>query len=144
MAWQPPGNSLDKMDRPRLLNCGDTLQLTCPPSQKHGVFKIANGGWRWWGGLIGCNEGGRGGAVPAPLTAGVRDWRERQRGLCVGADPGTLMVSKAAGSEIQSPCAKALHVLAPCLYPPGGQQRNAAHLSRCRVRCPRPLQADRV
>ncbi|KIY98403.1 hypothetical protein MNEG_9562 [Monoraphidium neglectum] len=42
VAWQPPGNSLDEMDRPRLLNCGDTLQLTCPPSQKHGVFKIAN------------------------------------------------------------------------------------------------------
>lgn len=44
VAWQPPENAADEMDRPRLLNCGDTLQLTCPPGQKHGVFKIANGG----------------------------------------------------------------------------------------------------
>ncbi|KAI8469428.1 MAG: hypothetical protein J3K34DRAFT_423980 [Monoraphidium minutum] len=42
VAWQPPSNAADEMDRPRLLNCGDTLQLTCPPGQRHGVFKIAN------------------------------------------------------------------------------------------------------
>ncbi|GBF92061.1 hypothetical protein Rsub_04408 [Raphidocelis subcapitata] len=42
VAWQPPGNVEDEMDRPKLLNCGDTLQLVCPPGQRHGVYKIAN------------------------------------------------------------------------------------------------------
>jgi len=43
VSWTPPNNKEDEMDRPKLLNCGDTLHLVCPPGQKHGVFKIANG-----------------------------------------------------------------------------------------------------
>jgi hypothetical protein len=46
------------MDRPKLLNCGDTLQISCPPGQRHGIYKIANGA--------------RGARAPAPQPAGGR------------------------------------------------------------------------
>jgi hypothetical protein len=37
VAWTPPGNTADEMDRPKLLNCGDTLRLVCAPGEKHGA-----------------------------------------------------------------------------------------------------------
>ncbi len=39
--WTPPGNKEDEMDRPKLLNCGDQLQLDCPKGSSHGVFRVS-------------------------------------------------------------------------------------------------------